>query len=66
MSAPKLHRMLQLLCAIHEQPRNAIDLAQALGCSVPTVKLMIYELRDLGCSIPRVGGGTVNRYELDG
>lgn len=66
MSSPKLRRMLHLLCAIHQQPRGAPELAKAVGCSMPTVKLSIYTLRDLGCVIRREGGGPQSRYVLEG
>ncbi|MBY0463441.1 MAG: hypothetical protein K2W33_00705, partial [Burkholderiales bacterium] len=66
MSAAKLTRMLQLLCALHQQPRPATELAVVLGCSVLTAKLMIYDLRKLGCAIQQTGGGISSRYVLDG
>lgn len=62
----KLTRMLQLLCALHQQPRPATELAVVLGCSVLTAKLMIYDLRKLGCTIRQTGRGALSRYVLEG
>lgn len=65
MSNPKLHRMLHLLCAIHTQPRSAEALGLALGISVPTVKLLIRNLRELGCEIRHTRTGNAARYVLE-
>jgi DNA-binding IclR family transcriptional regulator len=62
----KLTRMLQLLCALHQQPRPATELAVVLGCSVLTAKLMVYDLRKLGCTIRQTGRSVSSRYVLEG
>lgn len=66
MSDPKLQRMLQLLCALHQRPWSSAELSVALDCSVPTVKHLVYSLREVGCIIQHVGGSRASRYVLDG